>query len=186
MSITAFDITYIMIVWSISYSIEWKRRNQSSVLLALCERNPPMAGGFPTQRTSNAGKTAGLCKQRACNAGQCFHVMSSSWPFNTLRLRQNDRHFQDDFFKWIFLNENVWISINISLKFVPKGPINNILTLVQVMARCPPGNKPLSEPRTVRLPTHICVARPQWVKTSLKMRVWQNINWRNTTLNHHV
>ena len=45
---------------------------------------------------------------------------------NTLRPRQNGRQFPIDIFKWIFLNENVWISINISLKFVPKGPINNI------------------------------------------------------------
>ena len=30
----------------------------------------------------------------------------------------------------IFLNENVWIQIKISLKFVPKGLINNILALV--------------------------------------------------------
>ena len=34
---------------------------------------------------------------------------------NTLRPRQNGRHFSDDIFKWIFLNENVWISITISL-----------------------------------------------------------------------
>ena len=34
--------------------------------------------------------------------------------------------FADNIFKWIFLNENVSISIKISLKFVPKGPINNI------------------------------------------------------------
>ena len=31
-----------------------------------------------------------------------------------------------DIFKCIFLNENVWISIKISLKFVPKGPISKI------------------------------------------------------------
>ena len=83
---------------------------------------------------------------------------------NILRPRQNGCHFPDDIFKWIFLNENVWISINISLKFVPRGPINNIPTLVQVMAWCRPGDKPLSEPMMVRLPTHICVTRPQWVK----------------------
>ena len=29
--------------------------------------------------------------------------------------------FADDIFKCIFLNENIWISINISLIFVPKG-----------------------------------------------------------------
>ena len=83
--------------------------------------------------------------------------------FNTLRPRQNGRHFPDDIFKWIFLNENVWISINISLKFVPRGPINNIPTVVQVMAWRRSGDKPLSEPMMVNLSTHICVTRPQWV-----------------------
>ena len=63
--------------------------------------------------------------------------------------------FPDDIFKWIFLNENVWILINIPLKFVPRGPINNIPTLVQVMAWRRSGNKPLCEPMMVRLPTHI-------------------------------
>ena len=54
--------------------------------------------------------------------------------FNTLRPRQNGRHFPDDIFKCIFLNENVWISIKISLKFVSRGPINKIPALVQIMA----------------------------------------------------
>ena len=84
--------------------------------------------------------------------------------FNTLRPRQNGRRFADDIFKCIFLNENVWIPIKISLKFVPQGPINNIPALVQIMAWRRPGDKPLSEPMMVRLPTHICVTRPQWVK----------------------
>ena len=51
-------------------------------------------------------------------------------PIITLRPRQNGRHFADDTFKRIFVNENVRISIKISLKFVPRGPINNIPTLV--------------------------------------------------------
>ena len=81
----------------------------------------------------------------------------------TLKPRQNGRHFADDIFKWIFLNENVWIPIKFSVKFVPQGPINNIPALVQIMAWCRPGDKPLSGPMMVRLPTHICVTRPQWV-----------------------
>ena len=85
-------------------------------------------------------------------------------PFNTLRLRQNGHHFLDDIFKCIFLNENDWILIKISLKFVLKGPINNIPALVQIMAWCRPGNKPLSEPMMVSLPMHKYVTRPQWVK----------------------
>ena len=84
---------------------------------------------------------------------------------NTLRPRQNGRHFTDDTFKRIFLNEDVGILIKISLKFVPKGPINNIPALVQVMAWHRPGDKPLTEPMVVRLLTHICVTRSQWVNS---------------------
>ena len=61
------------------------------------------------------------------------------------------------------LNENVWITINISLKIVPMGPIDNIPALVQIMVWRRPGDKPLSEPMMVRLATNICVTRPQWV-----------------------
>ena len=81
--------------------------------------------------------------------------------FNTLRPRWNGQHFADDTFKRIFFNEDVWISIKISLTFVPKGPIYNIPALVQVMAWRRPGDKPLSEPMMDSLPTHICVTRPQ-------------------------
>ena len=66
------------------------------------------------------------------------------WDINSLRPRQNGRHFVDDIFKCIFLNKNVWIPITISLKFVPKGPTDNMM---------------------VRFPTNICVSRPQWVNT---------------------
>ena len=49
---------------------------------------------------------------------------------NTLRPRQNGRRFLDDIFKWIFKNETTWIEIEISLKFVPRGLIDNIPALV--------------------------------------------------------
>ena len=89
----------------------------------------------------------------------------TNWVLNTLRPRQNGRHFPDDMFKCIFLNENVWIVIKFSLKFVPKCSINNIPALVQIMAWRRPGDNPLSEPMMVILLTHICVTRPQWVNT---------------------
>ena len=38
---------------------------------------------------------------------------------------QNGRHFADNIFKCIFLNEKIWILCKISLKIVPKGPIDN-------------------------------------------------------------
>ena len=52
----------------------------------------------------------------------------------------------DDNFKCIFLNENNKISIRISLKFVPRSPIDNKPALVQVMAWHLTGDKPLPEP----------------------------------------
>ena len=103
-------------------------------------------------------------KYFVCRMPTAQHSTTQCLFVNTLRPRKNGRHFPDDTFKWIFLVENVWISINISLKFVPRGPINNIPTLVQVMAWRRPGDKPLSGPMMVRLPTHICVTQPQWVK----------------------
>ena len=71
---------------------------------------------------------------------------SSTRRVNTLKPRQNGCHFPDDIFKSIFLNENVWILIEISLKFVPKCPIINIPALGQIMAWRRTGNMPLSEP----------------------------------------
>ena len=92
---------------------------------------------------------------------------------NTLKPRQNGRHFADDTFKHIFLNENVRISILISMKFVPKGPVNNIPALIQIMAWRQPGDKPLSEPMMVSLLMHICITRPQWVKRHSETNILQ-------------
>ena len=47
---------------------------------------------------------------------------------------QNGRYFTDDIFRCFFLNEKFCILIKISLKFVPKDPIENNPTLVQIMA----------------------------------------------------
>ena len=70
-------------------------------------------------------------------------------PVNTLRPIQNGRHFPDNNFKCIFLDEDVWISVKISLIFVPNGPIYNIPAMVQIMTWRRPGDKPLSEPTMV-------------------------------------
>ena len=104
------------------------------------------------------------------------HYLSQCWPRSmspngvtrpqrviTMKPRQNGCHFADDSFKYIFLNENVWISIEISLNVIPKGPINTIPALVQIMAWNWPGDKPLSEPTMVRLRTHICIDQPEWL-----------------------
>ena len=70
------------------------------------------------------------------------------------------QHFQMNFFNWkcISFNQNF-------TEFVSYGPINNISSLVQIMAYCQPGVKPLSEPIIDRLLTHVCVTQRQWVNT---------------------
>ena len=91
---------------------------------------------------------------------------------NTMRPIQNCGHFADGIFKCIFLNENAWIS----LKFVPNVRINNIPALVQIMAWCWPGEKPLSGPLMDSLLTHICVTRPQWVLNSVRATCFEHFN----------
>ena len=71
------------------------------------------------------------------------------YTVNSLRPRQNGRHFAEDIFKCISLNKNVLIAIKISRNFVPWGPIGNSSALVQVMVWCWRGDKLLPGPMMV-------------------------------------
>ena len=77
-----------------------------------------------------------------CSSIQC---LQPPWP------RQNGSHFTDAIFKCILLNEIMWILLKISLKFVPKVQIDNIPTLVQIMAWHQSGDKPSSGPMIMML-----------------------------------
>ena len=117
------------------------------------------------------------------STSDCWWLQKSSCTvsIDTLRLRQSGCHLPDGILKCIFLNENIRISIKNPLKFVPKGPINNIPALVQIMAWCHSGDKPLSETILVILPTHICVTWPQW------FNLWnQLVTARNTQKQIHL
>ena len=96
------------------------------------------------------------------------HYLCQCWC-NSLRPRWNRRHFANDCFKCIFLNENVLILIKISLKFIPKDPINNISALVSIIAWPWPGDKPLSEPMMIISLAHICVTWPQSVNNIVNL-----------------
>ena len=61
-----------------------------------------------------------------------------------------DKMAADNVFRCIFMNEFFFILIKISLKFVPKGPIDNKPALVKIMAWRWKGGKPLSEPMLTR------------------------------------
>ena len=58
----------------------------------------------------------------------------------------NGRHFADDIFRCISVNELFCILIKISLKCVPFGRIDNSPALVRMMAWCRIRDNPLSEP----------------------------------------
>ena len=66
-------------------------------------------------------------------------------PFTHLPLDKMAAIWTDDNFKPILFNENYRIPIRILLKFVPRSPIDNKPTLVQVMACRLTGDKPLPE-----------------------------------------
>ena len=57
----------------------------------------------------------------------------------------------DEIFQRIFLNENIRISIKISLKFVPRGSNDNKSALVQVMAWCHTSDNPLPKEMLTQL-----------------------------------
>ena len=99
--------------------------------------------------------------RRVCVKTDDTHCVSNCvTSFNTLR--QNRRHFGDDIFNCIFFNENVWNPIEISLKFVPKGQINNIPSLDSYNGLTPSRRQAIIWTND-GLPTHICVTRPHWV-----------------------
>ena len=82
-----------------------------------------------------------------------------SLPLTHLPLDKIAAILADDIFKRIFFNKNIRISIPISLKFLPKGPINNKSALVQVMALHQTGDKRLPKPIMAQFTDTICGTR---------------------------
>ena len=145
------------------------------VLLTENCNKPKSQHGIPEHVGQHVGVVDISFKQWCVRCNMC-----QSCPLihiNTLRLRQNGCLFADDKFKCIS-NENVWFSIKISLKFVPKGPITNIPALVHIKARRRAGNKLSSESAMVRLLVQICVTRPDW-KIVLVEKRNQNVRFFN-------
>ena len=99
----------------------------------ICEINPrPFL--FMTGQTSVEGNDNKLIFMKHCDAIYLMHVL----------LGQDGRHFADDISICIFVNKKLSNLIEISLRFVPKGPIDNIPALVKIMAWHRMGDKPLS------------------------------------------
>ena len=86
-------------------------------------------------------------------------------------------------FSWMKMY-NFWVRFHCS--FVPKGPIDNIPTLVQIMAWGRPGGKPLSEAMMVSLLTHMCVTWPQWIKKRMNTVIHITMNHAGHTNFHDI
>ena len=130
-----------------------------SALLAICAGNSPVPGEFPAQRPVTQSydvffdlhPNKRLSKQwrgwwfetlscplwRHRNDGDAYRRKLTHWGRDKIQI---GRRFPADTLKCIFLIENVRISVKNSLKFVPKGQINNTPALVQMMAWRRPGD----------------------------------------------
>ena len=91
----------------------------------------------------------------------------------------------DNIFECIFLNEKNRLMIQISVKFVPRSLIDNKPALVQVMAWCLTGDKPLHEPMTTQF-TDAYIGgtkgwRVKWKKNAKilfpKKSLWQGLSF---------
>ena len=95
----------------------------------------------------------------------CLNISKS--PILHLSLRHWGWDKMATIFQMTFWNRFSWIEIyifiQVSLKFVPRCPITNIPAFVPIMASRWPGDKPLSEPMMAYLLMHICITQPQWV-----------------------
>ena len=123
-----------------------------------------------------------------CQAISCTNHDSVHWciyitkHLNLSLPGRNGHHFADDIFRCILVNEKFYILINISLNFVPKGPIDNNPALVEIMAWCRPGDKPLSEPMMVNLLMSIYIIWPQWIKCWSHVYVYSTQTWSSLGL----
>ena len=130
--------------WSIyRTALSWWRHQMEtfSALLALCAGNSPVPVNSPHKgqwrgawmfslisACINAwvnNREAGDLRRHRGHYDAIVTYCFNSSCFNSSPPGQNVRHFADDIFKCIFLNENVWISLKFSLKFIPNVRINS-------------------------------------------------------------
>ena len=78
----------------------------------------------------------------------CLNIAQYLWweIINSSLPGQNGRHLGKDIFKCISWMGMTKIPIRISLKLVPRSPVGNKPALVQVMAWCRSGDRPLTGP----------------------------------------
>ena len=106
------------------------------------------------------------------NGVKSKRVLLQVWSVNN----QNGRHFADDIFKCIFLDEIFWISYNISFKCVCYGLNASMSSLLQIMV-----TTLYLKQRGSNLLAHIRITRPQRVN-EIQVGVWFNLCVRHSSL----
>ena len=155
------------------FRCRWEKISKLRVT-GLCEGNPPVNVGFPSQRASKAvmfpfDNVIMNSFWSKCRCVRC--VLFSAKPLLTSPVlmmytpAQTLTHFTRDKMT-IFSNAFSWMKFTkcftkISLKFVGKVRMKNISVLVQIMVWRRPGDRPLSGRKLVSFLAHICVPRPQ-------------------------
>ena len=141
----------------------WKNTSKLTIT-GLSWGNPSVTGVFPLQKVHTAESFLWHDFSGDTSIADSLEA-SIPYTINKLTPRQNGRHFADDIFKYIFFNDNLWVSIKMPLNFSCKGTNNTIPSLDQIIAWRRSGDKPLSESMMARFQTHICVTQPQSVNT---------------------
>ena len=70
---------------------------------------------------------------------------TASLKFSISGQQASGHRLTDNILKRMFFNENLLVLNKIKLKYVPMGPIDNNITLVQIMTWRQTDEKPLSE-----------------------------------------
>ena len=114
---------WILSIWSL---LDPPQQCMSSIT-GMCRQ-----GEYNSQRKQNKAKQNKTQTQVCLHPNQSF--MSSTRRNSSSAPRQNSRLFADNIFICIFVNKTFRILVDISVKFVPKGPNDNIPALVQILA----------------------------------------------------
>ena len=150
----------------------WFRRGSKKTsklrVAGLCVGNSPVTGEFPAQKASNAETGSiwwrheqklpliilgfAISERRVCclsNYDKCFEGKTIDRAINILGLRHNGGHISN--ILDAFFNENICLSIPISLIFVLKSSTDNRPALARVMNCHLTGYKPLPGPMVTEM-----------------------------------
>ena len=128
------------------------------------------SGGFPSQNSNGVELMFSLLLASKSWWKIIWDIMILMWcpcyekgVLHSTLPGLNSRHFTYNIFRCIFVNQKIWILIEILQEFVDKGSIDNNTALVLIMVWCWIGNKPLFEKYWPDSLPHICGNRRRWV-----------------------